>query len=80
MSKLSLKSECSELIWKGVLAGKQGLITPRDLFRWAERGAVGYQGLAENGYMVLGERLRASSERKILQETLERIMKAKVRQ
>lgn len=26
-----------------VFAGKHGFITPRDLFRWAERGAVGYQ-------------------------------------
>lgn len=24
-------------------AGKHGFITPRDLFRWAERHAVGYQ-------------------------------------
>lgn len=26
-----------------VFAGKHGFITPRDLFKWAERGAVGYQ-------------------------------------
>lgn len=26
-----------------VFAGKHGFITPRDLFRWAGRGAVGYQ-------------------------------------
>lgn len=26
-----------------MFAGKHGFITPRDLFKWAERGAVGYQ-------------------------------------
>ncbi|CAG8730406.1 11923_t:CDS:1, partial [Acaulospora colombiana] len=35
---------------------KHGFITLRDLFRWAERGAVGYQELAEHGYMLLAER------------------------
>lgn len=40
------------------LAGKHGFITPRDLLRWAERGGVGYQDLAENGFLILGERLR----------------------
>lgn len=39
-------------------AGKHGFITPRDLFRWAERGAISYQDLAENGFLILGERLR----------------------
>lgn len=37
-------------------AGKYGLVTPRDLFRWAERGAVGYERLAADGFAVLGER------------------------
>jgi midasin len=46
-----------------VFAGRHGLITARDLFRWANRGAVGYQELAETGYMLLGERLRTAEER-----------------
>lgn len=58
-------------------AGKHGFITPRDLFRWAERGAVGYQELAENGYMVLGERLRSDEERSVVREVLEKIMKVR---
>jgi len=41
-----------------VFAGKHGFITPRDLFKWAARGAVGYQELAESGFLLLGERLR----------------------
>lgn len=61
-----------------VFAGKHGFITPRDLFRWADRGAVGYQELAENGLFILGERLRNQDELSIVKEVLERNMKVKV--
>jgi len=61
-----------------VFAGRHGFITPRDLFRWAGRGAVGYQQLAEDGYAVLGERLRSYDERKTVNEVLLKILKAKV--
>ena len=37
-----------------VFAGKRGLITPRDLFRWAERGAASYLELAQHGYHAAG--------------------------
>ena len=60
-----------------VFAGKHGLITPRDLFRWAERGAVGYQQLAECGYMLLAERLRNLDERLTVRQSLERVMNVK---
>jgi midasin len=30
-----------------VFAGRHGFITPRDLFRWAERRAVGYQVVSD---------------------------------
>jgi len=36
-----------------VFAGKHGFITPRDLFRWAGRGAVGYQQVCSLGFRVL---------------------------
>eukprot|EP00798_Chlamydomonas_sp_ICE-L_P024873 gene24873-10534_t len=55
-------------------AGKHGFITPRDLFRWAERGAVGYQELAENGAMILGERLRSAEERQLVVDVLQTVM------
>ena len=62
-----------------VFAGKHGLVTPRDLFKWANRGAVTYTELAENGYMLLGERLRAADERAAVQDVLETIMNVKAR-
>jgi midasin len=46
-----------------VFAGRHGLITARDLFRWAARGAIGYEELALNGYLLLAERLRTPGER-----------------
>ena len=61
-----------------MFAGKHGLITPRDLFKWAARGAVTYQQLAENGYMLLGERLRSLEERSVVQKALESVMNVKV--
>jgi midasin len=61
-----------------VFAGRHGFITPRDLFRWAGRGAVGYQQLAEDGYAVLGERLRSDEERNTVNEVLLKILNAKI--
>ncbi|KAG1662050.1 hypothetical protein FOA52_005297, partial [Chlamydomonas sp. UWO 241] len=59
-------------------AGRHGFITPRDLFRWAERGAVGYEQLAEHGAMILGERLRSAEERAVVADVLARVMKVQV--
>ncbi|KAL4440107.1 hypothetical protein ABPG75_003108 [Micractinium tetrahymenae] len=61
-----------------VFAGRHGFITPRDLFRWAGRGAVGYQQLAEDGFAVLGERLRSAEERAVVAEVLEKVLGAKL--
>lgn len=61
-----------------VFAGRHGYITPRDLFRWAGRGAIGYQELAENGFALLGERLRGEDERRTVFEVLHRVLKVKV--
>lgn len=55
-------------------AGKLGFITPRDLFRWAERPTDGYQQLAENGYFILAERLRSPIEKEIVKEVLSSIL------
>lgn len=60
-----------------VFAGKHGFITPRDLFRWAARGASSYTELALNGYLLLAERLRSAEERATVRAVLERIMKAR---
>lgn len=61
-----------------VFAGKHGFITPRDLFKWAGRGAVGYQELAENGYLLLAERLRTQEDRAVVRQVLEKQMKVQV--
>jgi midasin len=61
-----------------VFAGKHGFITPRDLFKWAGRGAVGYQELGENGYLLLAERLRNPNERALVQKAIEDTMRVKV--
>ncbi|CAG8469891.1 6305_t:CDS:10 [Ambispora leptoticha] len=57
---------------------KHGYITLRDLFRWAERGAVGYQELAEHGYMLLAERIRKPDEKLLVKNVLETVMKVKI--
>lgn len=56
-------------------AGKHGFITPRDLFRWANRSSMfggSYEGLARDGYLLLAERLRDENEKSVVLETLQR--------
>ena len=48
------------------------------LRRWAGRGAVGYQQLAEDGFAVLGERLRSAEERAVVGEVLRKVLGAQV--
>jgi midasin len=61
-----------------VFAGKEGFITPRDLFRWAGRRAGDYTALAEDGYMLLAERLRDPQEKEVVKQVLERTLRVKV--
>jgi midasin len=61
-----------------VFESKQGFATLRDLFRWAGRDAVGYQELAENGYMLLAERARREDDKVVVKEVLESIMKVRI--
>jgi midasin len=49
-----------------VFAGCHGLITPRDLFRWANRHASSYEELTMHGYSLLAERLRTQDERDLV--------------
>ena len=57
---------------------KQAFITLRDLFRWGGRGAIGYEQLAFDGYMLLGERARNSEDREAVKSVLESVMKVKL--
>jgi midasin (ATPase involved in ribosome maturation) len=59
----------------GVFLGKDGLITPRDLLRWADRGASSKLELAQEGYMLLAERLRSPEERDCVKEVIEKYFK-----
>lgn len=62
----------------GVFLGKDGFITPRDLLRWAERGASSKVELAREGYMLLAERLRTKEEKEYVREELESQIKVKI--
>lgn len=66
-----------------VFAGKHGFITPRDLFRWANRVRFfaslaevtlkhRYEVLAREGYYLLAERLRDEAEKNVVKEVLKK--------
>ncbi|KAK8465039.1 hypothetical protein PHAVU_010G134100 [Phaseolus vulgaris] len=64
-----------------VFAGKHGFITPRDLFRWADRYqrfGNSYEDLARDGYFLLAERLRDEDEKSVVQEILEKHFRVKL--
>jgi len=62
----------------GVFRGKDGLITPRDLLRWAEREVITKYDLAVQGYMLLAERLRDEDEKGLVKEIIEEHMKVEI--
>ena len=56
-----------------IFAGKHGFITTRDLLRWGNRKSLDTKSeLAEQGYMLLGERIRRPHERNIVKKILEK--------
>lgn len=61
-----------------VFEQKHAFATLRDLFRWGGRGAVGYQQLAEDGYMLLAERARRLDDKAVVKEVIETEMKVKI--
>lgn len=61
-----------------VFDGKHAYVTLRDLFRWANRGAVGYLELAQDGYMILADKIRIPEEKKVVHEALESVMRVKL--
>ena len=61
-----------------VFEQKNSFATLRDLFRWAFRDADNVQQLADNGFMLLGERVRKDSERQQVKEIIEGIMRVKI--
>ena len=61
-----------------VFESKHGLATLRDLFRWAGIDAVGYQELADNGYMLIGERARREDDRAVVKEIIKSVMRVRI--
>lgn len=61
-----------------VFEQKNSFATLRDLFRWAGREAVGYEQLAANGYLLLGERVRKREERQLVKEVIEKVMRVQL--
>ncbi|KAL2899651.1 Midasin [Bienertia sinuspersici] len=75
MKELQLRRQKSK-----VFAGKHGFITPRDLFRWANRFSkfgTSYEDLAKDGYFLLAERLRDGIEKMVVQEVLQKHLRVK---
>ncbi|XP_038059526.1 midasin-like [Patiria miniata] len=72
----------------GVFSGKQGFITLRDLFRWAERYRRASQGqgtlydwdqhIADDGYLLLAGRVRRPKEQSLIKEVLEKHIRCKI--
>jgi midasin len=62
----------------GIFRGKDGLVTPRDLLRWAGRGASSKVDLAREGYMLLAERLRDEEEKNVVRSVIETELKVKI--
>lgn len=54
---------------------KNSFATLRDLFRWANRPAIGDLELARNGYLLLAERVRRDEDKLIVRKVLETVMK-----
>ncbi|KAH7408502.1 hypothetical protein DE146DRAFT_675536 [Phaeosphaeria sp. MPI-PUGE-AT-0046c] len=53
---------------------QKSFATLRDLFRWAQRKADTIQELADNGYMLLAERVRKEDERVAVKKVIETVM------
>ncbi|KAH7558816.1 hypothetical protein BM1_04953 [Bipolaris maydis] len=66
--------ELSTLRQENRIFEQKSFATLRDLFRWAQRKADTIQDLANNGYMLLAERVRKEEERVAVKKILETVM------
>ncbi|KAF1847542.1 P-loop containing nucleoside triphosphate hydrolase protein [Cucurbitaria berberidis CBS 394.84] len=69
--------ELSTLRQENRIFEQKSFATLRDLFRWAQRNADTVQDLANNGYMLLAERVRKEEERVAVKKILETVMSEK---
>ena len=61
-----------------IFRGQDGLITPRDLLRWALRKYKSKEELAVEGFMLLAERLRDDDEKLIVKQVIEEVLKVQI--
>ncbi|KAF2027995.1 midasin [Setomelanomma holmii] len=66
--------ELSTLRQENRIFEQKSFATLRDLFRWAQRKADTIQDLANNGYMLLAERVRKDEERLAVKKAIETVM------
>ncbi|WFD22919.1 hypothetical protein MEQU1_001598 [Malassezia equina] len=57
---------------------RHAFATLRDLFRWGRRAAIGYEQLADTGYMLLAERTRHPRDRATVQAVLEDVLRVRI--
>lgn len=57
---------------------KDSFATLRDLFRWALRDAETREDIANNGFMLLAERVRNDEERTAVKEVIETVFRVKI--
>ncbi|KAI0577697.1 MDN1 AAA ATPase containing von Willebrand factor type A (vWA) domain protein [Pyrenophora tritici-repentis] len=69
--------ELSTLRQENRIFEQKSFATLRDLFRWAQRKADTIQDLANNGYMLLAERVRKEEERVAVKKVMETVMSEK---
>ena len=50
----------------------------RELFKWAERKAVGTDGLEHDGMFIVGEKMRAEADKAVVRGAIERVMRVTV--
>lgn len=66
----------------GSFFSKEGVITVRDLLKWATRHNKtdgGMEALAHEGYLLLAERMRTASEKRFVRDIIEKHTKATIR-
>jgi midasin len=74
---VSVYQELSTLRQENRIFEQKSFATLRDLFRWAQRKADTVQDLANNGYMLLAERVRKEEERVAVKKIIETVMSKK---
>ena len=71
--RLSLQRQSSRLFEQ-----QNSFATLRDLFRWASRPMDDRMQMATQGFMLLGERVRDSSERQIVKDIIEEVIRVNI--